>query len=368
MFIDFRERSTKQKQIRCIIFAVLIFSLLLSLLLVTSCSKSPDEGSSEETFGGHGSSSTDSDSSQVTTSSIKWPEKIEPTSVDMELKKISENTYFVEGPPGTPTDNEGFMSNAGVVVTKDGVVVFDALGTPSLAYKMLSLISAITNQPVKKVIISHYHADHIYGLQVLKDMGAEIIAPMGARDYLASDAAQGRLKERRESLFPWVDENTRVVEPDIYLDKDTSFTLGGVDFEIVSLGSTHSEGDLMLRVLTDQVLFSGDLVFEGRIPFVAGSNPDVWMKRLSEFNIDSIKFVVPGHGGMSTNPVQALQFTRQYLGYLHDTMQQAVDNLVSFDEAYSAAEWSGYEKLPAFQANRMNAYYVFLKLEALSMQ
>lgn len=364
MFIVFRFRSIKQKAIYQITCAVIVFLVLL----IASCNNSSNDKFSSEISPVNEPSNGNTENIQVTTSAIKWPEKIEATSVDMQLIKISENTYFVEGSPGTPTENEGFMSNAGVVVTNDGVVVFDALGTPSLAYKLCSLIRAITSQPVKKVIVSHYHADHIYGLQVLKEMGAEIIAPIGARDYLASDAAQGRLKERRESLFPWVDENTYIVEPDTYLEKDTSFTLGGISFEIVTLGSTHSEGDLMLRVLPDQVLFSGDLVFEGRIPFVAGSNPDIWMKRLSEFNIDSVKFVVPGHGGMSTNPVQALQFTRQYLGYLHNTMQEAVDNLVGFDEAYSAAEWSGYEKLPAFQANRINAYYVFLKLEALSMQ
>jgi len=246
--------------------------------------------------------------------------------------------------------------------------VFDALGTPSLAFKLYSLIRAITSQPIKKVIVSHYHADHIYGLQVLKDMGAEVIAPVGARDYLTSDEAKGRLTERRESLFPWVDENTYVVEPDVYIDQDTSFTLGGIDFELISLGSTHSQGDLMLRVKPDEVLFSGDLVFEGRIPFVAGSNPDVWMERLIKFDASSVKYVVPGHGGSSANPVQALQFTRDYLSYLHDTMQQAVENLTPFDEAYSNVDWSSYKDLPAFQANRMNAYFVYLKLEALSMQ
>jgi len=157
---------------------------------------------------------------------IQWPEHIEPAHVEMALQQISQRTYYVEGPPGTPTDNEGFMSNAGVVITSEGVVLFDALGTPSLAYKFYHLVRQVTDKPVVKVVVSHYHADHIYGLQVFKDMGAEIIAPVGARDYLASDAAEGRLKQRRESLFPWVDENTRLVKPDRYIEKDTSCTWG----------------------------------------------------------------------------------------------------------------------------------------------
>ena len=367
-----RNSAVVYKQVRWIA----CFILLASVLFVSACGKSPteistDKSSAESDSEKNNPSVTDAsvpDSIHLATSNIKWPDHIEPALVEMDLKKVSEHSYFVEGPPGTPTDNEGFMSNAGVVVTPDGVVVFDALGTPSLAFKLCSLIKAITSQPIKKVIVSHYHADHIYGLQVLKDMGAEVIAPAGARDYLASDTAKARLQERRESLFPWVDENTHVVEPDVYVEQDTSFTLGGIDFELISLGSTHSQGDLMLRVKPDDVLFSGDLVFEGRIPFVAGSNPDVWMERLTTFNAGSVKYVVPGHGGLSANPVQALQFTRDYLSYLHDTMQQAVENLTPFDEAYSSVEWSGYKELPAFQANRMNAYFVYLKLEALSMQ
>ena len=253
-------------------------------------------------------------------SSIDWPDKIEPTNVAMTLEKVSEHAYFVQGPPGTPTDNDGFMSNAGVVITKQGVVIFDALGTPSLSYKLYSLIKEVTDQPVVKVVVSHYHADHIYGLQVFKEMGAEIIAPVGAKEYLASDAAEGRLKERRESLFPWVNEDTYIVTPDVYIDSDTSFTLGGVDFDIILLGAAHSQGDLMLRVNTDAVLFAADLIFEGRIPFVAGSNFRGWSERLSTLNTETLKVVVPGHGAMSTNPKEALNFTANYIDFLHKVL------------------------------------------------
>ena len=87
-----------------------------------------------------------------------------PATVDMELKRVSEHVWFVEGVPGTATENQGFISNAGVIVTGAGVVLFDALGTPSLADRLLQKIRAITNEPVVRVIVSHYHADHIYGL------------------------------------------------------------------------------------------------------------------------------------------------------------------------------------------------------------
>jgi len=351
----------RQNKVLCFFAGILVIGLSL---LVAACDRSSNV---DNTNAGKELSVKEQESSKSGLV-INWPDNMEPAYVKMELKKVSDHTYFVEGPPGMATENEGFMSNAGVVVTKDGVVVFDALGTPSLSFMLYNQIRTVTDKPVVKVIVSHYHADHIYGLQVFKKMGAEIVAPQGARDYLLSDAAQARLKERRESLFPWVNEDTYLVDPDVYIKEDTRFTLGGINFEIVLLGSTHSQGDLMLHVTPDEVLFSGDLIFEGRIPLVAGSNPEVWLERLSMLNTDSIKYVIPGHGSMSRNPKQALQFTRDYLAFLHDGMAGAVENLMTFEEAFSSLDWSAYENLPASQANRLNAYYVFLRQEALSMQ
>ena len=347
---------------KSLISRLLMSCLFLYLVLILpACNKSSDTEPEKAT-------SAQIDSSSSEESIIDWPDKYESTNVRMELQKLSEHAYFVEGPPGAPTDHDGFMSNAGVVVTDEGVVVFDALGTPSLGYKLFTEIRKITDKQVVKVIVSHYHADHIYGLQVFKEMGAEIIAPVGAKEYLASDAAEGRLKERRESLFPWVNEDTYIVHPDGFIDKDTSFQFGGIDFDIILLGAAHSQGDLMLRVNSDKVLFAGDLIFEGRIPFVAGSSFNQWSERLASLETENLDIVVPGHGGMSTNPKQALGFTSRYIAYLSNSMGDAVENLVSFDEAYSGMDWSSYEKLPAFQVNRINAYYVYLQLEAASMQ
>jgi len=339
-----------------------ICSLLAIILL--SCNKAPPQNFNTP----QQQSSAATQTSGNFENDFVWPDKYEATNIPMELVKISKHCYYVQGPPGTPTDNEGFMSNAGVVVTSKGVVVFDALGTPSLGYKLLMRIKAITDKPILKVITSHYHADHIYGLQVFKELGAEIVAPEGAKEYIASDVAAARLKERRESLFPWVNEDTRIIAPDTYIVKDTTLTQGDVTLKIITLGSTHSQGDMMMQVEPDQVLYSGDLIFENRIPFVAGSNPDTWLARLGELDTSNLKAIVPGHGPMSVQPHQALLFTQGYLEFLHHQMEQAVDNLVSFDEAYNAIDWSMYDKLPAFQANRMNAYFVYLRLEAKSVE
>ena len=288
-----------------------------------------------------------------------------PASVEMTLRQVSEHVYFVEGVPGIATDNEGFISNAGVIVTGAGVVVFDALGTPSLADKLLQKIRAITDEPIVRVIVSHYHADHIYGLQVFEDLDAEILAPVGAARYLESEHAQERLEERRFTLDPWVNENTRLVYPDRFLSEGTRFRLGDVNFIATSVGNAHSEGDLTLYVEPDRVLFSGDIIFEGRVPFVGEANTRLWVQVLERMEREQLVALVPGHGGVAANPNDAISLTRRYLSFLRENMTAAVNDFIPFDEAYEAIDWTEFRELPAFEeANRRNAYQVYLSLEA----
>jgi glyoxylase-like metal-dependent hydrolase (beta-lactamase superfamily II) len=291
--------------------------------------------------------------------------KYAPTSVEMEVRKVSEHVYYVEGTAGIATDNEGFISNAGFVVTGDGVVVFDSLGTPSLANKLVSKIREITDQPIRKVIVSHYHADHIYGLQVFEEMDAEISAPEGSQKYLQSEAAKERLEERRFSLDPWVNENTRLVLPDVTVSKSDTFTMGDVTFTINYMGKAHSDGDLSMLVEPDRVLFSGDLIFEGRVPFVGSADTKSWLETLTRLETGGLTALIPGHGPASTSPQETIELTRAYLAYLRDVMGAAVDEFKPFDEAYAEADWSEFEHLPAFEeGNRINAYQVYLSMEA----
>jgi glyoxylase-like metal-dependent hydrolase (beta-lactamase superfamily II) len=286
-----------------------------------------------------------------------------PITVPMEVEQVSEHAYYVSGKAGIATDNEGFISNAGFVVTDAGVVVFDALGTPSLAAALLERIRKITDHPVKYVVMSHYHADHIYGLQVFKELGAEIFAPQGSLDYIHSEAAEDRLFERQLSLKPWVNEDTRIVVPDTIISGLKRFSLGGLDFTINYLGKAHSEGDLAMLVEQDLVLFSGDIIFEGRVPFVGNADTRHWLKTLTELETGGLAALVPGHGPASKNPASTISLTRRYLAYLRETMGYAIDDLTPFGEAYAEVDWSEFENVPAFkEANRINAYQVYLSM------
>ena len=286
------------------------------------------------------------------------------TSVAMELKQVSSHVYYVQGKAGIATDNEGFISNAGFVVTDEGVVVFDTLGTPSLANLLLQKIRSVTDKPILKVIVSHYHADHIYGLQVFKNEGAKIVAPKGAMEYLGEPKNEVLLEDRRFSLEPWVNETTKLVIPDIIVEKPMTFNHGDITFVIDVLGAAHSDGDLTLYVEQERVLFSGDIIFEGRVPFLGDANTKTWLDTLINMETSKVAALIPGHGPAAKEPDKAITATRRYLEKVRGVMGKAVENMDDFAETYDKTDWSEFKKLPAFtEANRRNAYQVFLSME-----
>ncbi|MFN0184160.1 MAG: MBL fold metallo-hydrolase [Aquabacterium sp.] len=280
--------------------------------------------------------------------------------------EVAPDVWFVQGLSalGDPS-NRNFISNAAFVVTTEGVVVIDALGSPALAEELVAEIRRVTPQPIRQVIVTHYHADHIYGLQVFRALGARILAHPAAREYLQSDAAQRRLEASRQELSPWVDERTRLVAADDWLaGTETVLQLGGKRFHVLAVGPAHTPEDIVVFEPASGTLFAGDLVFRGRVPFVGQADSRQWIASLSRILAFRSTLLVPGHGPVSRQAQEDLALTRDYLAYLRQTMGDAAQAMEPFDEAYARTDWSRFEHLPLFRAaNRMNAYNTYLLME-----
>ena len=287
---------------------------------------------------------------------------------DLILKpiQVAPHTYFVQGLAEMGNGkNQNFISNAGFVITPKGVVVVDALGSPVLAKKLIAEIKKITPQKIVAVIVTHYHADHVYGLQEFKNIGAKIYAQGEGRNYLSSETAKQRLIASRVDFAPWVNASTKLMGADVWIDQSYTLTVGGIEFKIGRVGPAHAPEDLIIYVPSEKVLFAGDLVFRGRIPFVGNADSRGWLHALDEIQALNPSIVIPGHGAYSSNPAEDILFTREYLKYLRESMTTSAVNMDPFEEAYQQADWSEYEGMPLFRAaNRMNAYNVYLSIQA----
>ena len=284
----------------------------------------------------------------------------------MELQQVAANVFFVQGVSALGSAaNRNFISNAGFVITHDSVVVIDALGSPALAEELVQKIRTLTPKPISHVLLTHYHADHIYGLQVFEALGAKIVAHAQAREYINSETAHLRLEASRKDLAPWVNRSTRLVPASQWVAGDSStLKVGGVDFVLQHMGPSHTPEDTAIFLPQSGVLFIGDVVFRNRIPYVGQADSRHWIAALDELLKLPVKVMVPGHGPASEQPRRDMQLTRDYLHYLREAMGKAAANLDPFDEAYQATDWSRFSAYPLFkEANRMNAYNTFLLME-----
>lgn len=117
-------------------------------------------------------------------------------------------------------------------------------------------------------------------------------------------------------------------------------------------------------VPSEGVIFSGDILFAGRIPFVGEADSRQWLERIDRLLAHKPRLMVTGHGAVSRDPSKDLALTRDYLVFLRAAMGKAVEDLVPFEEVYAKTDWSRFSKMPAFEAaNRINAYGTYLLME-----
>ena len=273
--------------------------------------------------------------------------------------------WYSTGNPGIPgKDNEGNTSNAGSVVTSEGVVVFDALGTPSHGWALLQEIrSARTRRsatwsPATITPITSTDCRRS-GSHRRPHRRAGALRRIQGDEEIADEKASQRLDQRRGALYPWVDGNTACAA-DLTFRERMTITLGDRRLTLLFAGPAHSSSDMMMMVEPDGVLFAGDIVQNGRIPFMNSDDVSTtqWLAALGELEKLDPKFIIPGHGrpSMAANRRSPLPGTILIPARHHGRGSAELDR---FRCRLQPADWSKYREMPAFASNnRGNAYRI----------
>jgi len=200
--------------------------------------------------------------------------------------------------PGVYAITDLGFSNCGFIVTDEGVVVVDTLLIPAFAEEMVKEIRAVTDKPVKYVINTHWHTDHVGGNETFLPQ-AHIISHTFTRKIIVQrrkEQEEGKVDESLKSLGKFT-----FVPPDITFDESLTLYLGGKEMELKFLGGGHTGGDIIVYLPKEKVLFSGDLLIKGSgMPdYRDDSNIDALiesLKRIQAFDIDKI---ICGHVGIA---------------------------------------------------------------------
>jgi glyoxylase-like metal-dependent hydrolase (beta-lactamase superfamily II) len=225
------------------------------------------------------------------------------------------------------------------IVTNDGVIVTDPVGygRPTGGDQYLAEIRKVTNQPIRYVIYSHHHFDHVAGGRAFKAAGARFVA-------------HRRAKERLEVLK---DPNT--VLPDETVDRQRTITLGGTTVELVYVGLNHSDSTLVMRLPRERILFVVDLLPVGQVP---GRGMIDFHPLEAEGSIKQIlamdwERLIPGHPGAGGR-LGTKQDAQDQLTFLQDAsaaVRTEAQQGRCWDPVESTLKLPKYASWPNYEAN-----------------
>jgi glyoxylase-like metal-dependent hydrolase (beta-lactamase superfamily II)/rhodanese-related sulfurtransferase len=277
-------------------------------------------------------------------------------------QKVAEGVWSAIGATEPPSyENSGHNNNLSFIVTDDGVLVINAGDNYLLARALHDEIKAITDQPVKYVVLENAQGHATMGSAYWKEQGARIIAHVDALVELQThgeEILQRVLQRLRDKGM-----GTRLVLPDETFEDQKIIELGDKRIELLHLGPAHSPGDISVWLPQQKVVIAGDVAFHQRLlPVFEHTDTAAWIETWDRFEALGAQIVVPGHG-TPTNMTDVTTYTRDYLVHMRTLIGALIESGGTLEDIY-AIDQSAYSHLDTFdELARLNASIIFRAME-----
>jgi cyclase len=238
------------------------------------------------------------------------------------LKHIGPNAWAAIDDPNA---KQRAGANAGFVIGDDGVVVIDTFASADAARQLLAEIRKLTKLPIKFVVNTHYHPDHVAGNGVFVEAGAVVLAQRNVRGWIHTDnlrlASEGLRSIGREITSEQRAFIEGLVPPTVVYDNAVDLYLGSREIQVRSFPG-HTGGDSVVMTPDAKIVYCGDLLFSNIVPTLNDASTKPWIDTLDELAKNEPDYTfVPGHGDVGR--AQDLGALRDYLATLRNLVSDA---------------------------------------------
>jgi glyoxylase-like metal-dependent hydrolase (beta-lactamase superfamily II) len=228
--------------------------------------------------------------------------------------------------------------NVGAVIGLDSVLAIDARATPTAAREWLAALRGLTDLPVRYLVLTHYHAVRVLGASAFD--AERVIAHEGTRRWIAERGEADFESEVRRfpRLFREVESIPGLTYPNVAFAETLRLDLGGRWVELLHLGRGHTQGDAVVWLPEERVLFAGDLVEARAAPYMGDAFVEEWATTtLDRVEALGAETIVPGRGPAAGR--ESIAETREYLRTLWNTVRAGHPTLRgAFDATRAALE------------------------------
>jgi len=281
----------------------------------------------------------------------------------LSLQEIAEGIYAFKADVALMDHaNAGAIANLGIIIGDEAVAVIDTGGSVIEGDRFLAAIRQKTDRPIRYIINTHEHPDHIFGNAAFETLGATFVGHKNLPRAIEQRRAF-YLSSFREIIGEDMMKGVKLIAPTLLVSDETELDLGHRKLRLKAWPAMHTDCDLTVFDEKTATLFTGDLAFLQHVPVVDGSLKG-WLSHLDALAAIPAQRVVPGHGDIGVAWPQALEAQRTYLTKLTKDLRGLIKEGADVDQAAKTAAQSEAGKWQLFKDyNPRNATAGFAELE-----